>query len=213
MLKEENLWHCTNCAQTSKRPWNLRVHIQRKHGGIGQPVRVSDLAGHQYSTSNSTMNGQNKTTPINPYVECDRIQKFTEELVELKNVLSKRYLKEDVAQVIDICCADFVGSGNDILLKSYLKLGRRWDRFLDKIVALEQGMPNANISKMLNIAFTQAINKVNQVYPSQAYFRYKNQINRHHSYFSQEEFERRFQDEQRKKNSIELMKEIYDPDV
>lgn len=184
---KQNLWRCTNCAQVSRRPWNLRVHIERKHAGIGQPVRVSDLAGQQYSTSNYTMNGQNKTTPINPYAECDRIQDYTEKLVQLQNILNKYCPKEQVAQLIDICCTAFIGSRNDKLLQAYLELGRRWERFLDKVAALEQKMPNANITsiKMLKIAFVRAINKPIQVYPSPPDFRDNAQFNPHHAYISQ----------------------------
>ena len=30
----------TGCSQTSKRPWNMRIHIKRKHGGR-QPASAS----------------------------------------------------------------------------------------------------------------------------------------------------------------------------
>ena len=29
-------YHCPHCHQTCSRQWNMKVHIQRKHGGIGQ---------------------------------------------------------------------------------------------------------------------------------------------------------------------------------
>ena len=29
-------YHCPHCHQTCSRHWNMKVHIQRKHGGIGQ---------------------------------------------------------------------------------------------------------------------------------------------------------------------------------
>jgi hypothetical protein len=29
-------YHCPHCHQTCSRRWNMKVHIQRKHGGIGQ---------------------------------------------------------------------------------------------------------------------------------------------------------------------------------
>jgi hypothetical protein len=32
-------WHCQYCPQTSSRYWNLKKHIERKHNGIGQPIR------------------------------------------------------------------------------------------------------------------------------------------------------------------------------
>src|SRR5947209_3854994 len=32
-------WKCPRCDQTSSRHWNLKVHIKRKHGGTGVPVK------------------------------------------------------------------------------------------------------------------------------------------------------------------------------
>ena len=29
-------YHCPHCHQTCSRHWNMKVHIQRKHGGVGQ---------------------------------------------------------------------------------------------------------------------------------------------------------------------------------
>jgi hypothetical protein len=29
-------YHCPRCHQTCSRHWNMKIHIQRKHGGIGQ---------------------------------------------------------------------------------------------------------------------------------------------------------------------------------
>lgn len=32
-------YRCTYCTQTSSRKWNLKIHIQRKHNGIGNPFK------------------------------------------------------------------------------------------------------------------------------------------------------------------------------
>src|ERR687885_356923 len=31
-------WHCPHCSLMSKRRWNIKDHIRRKHRGIGQPI-------------------------------------------------------------------------------------------------------------------------------------------------------------------------------
>lgn len=32
------MWKCSCCPQTSTRRWNLKVHIQRLHNGVGKPI-------------------------------------------------------------------------------------------------------------------------------------------------------------------------------
>jgi hypothetical protein len=39
-LKEKKGWHCPYCSQISPRHWNIKVHIRRKHQGIGEPVEA-----------------------------------------------------------------------------------------------------------------------------------------------------------------------------
>ncbi len=162
------------------------MHIQRKHGGIGQPVREADLGRKHRFTSSSTMNGLNKTVHNNPYAECDRIQEITEELVELKTILSKQFLKGDVAQVIEQCCDASIVSGNNMLLKSYLEWGHRWARFREKLVILGKGMPNRDISTMLTLAFTRAANTPNQISHSSSVFFDDDGVGSHYAYVPQE---------------------------
>lgn len=169
MDKKKN-WHCPKCPQTSNRPWNLRVHIQRKHAGIGQPVREADLGRKPHLTSSSTTNGLNKTVQNNSFAECDRIQEITDELVELKTILSKQFLKGDVAIIVENCCSASVVSGDKTLLNSYLEWGRKWARFGEKLVMLVQGLPKNNISTMLRQAFTRAVNTPNQISHSPVFF-------------------------------------------
>jgi hypothetical protein len=168
----EKLWRCSICVQTSKRLWNLQLHIQRKHKGLGQPIRQSESGGYRNSASafTSTMGSQNKMINDGSQAECDRIQRITEELVELKNMLTNHYPKEDVTEVLDMCCTDSLSTGTDTLLKIYLKSARRLVRFHDKLALLEQGMPNQAFSKMLKLAFFKATNDTDQRYPSPPYF-------------------------------------------
>ena len=34
-------WSCPFCSQGSTRHWNLKVHIHRRHNGIGEPIRTA----------------------------------------------------------------------------------------------------------------------------------------------------------------------------
>src|SRR5437660_1463581 len=40
-MRRVKQWKCPHCDQTSSRHWNLKIHIKRKHGGIGFPERES----------------------------------------------------------------------------------------------------------------------------------------------------------------------------
>ena len=31
---------CPNCEYISTRNWNVKSHINKKHGGLGEPVRI-----------------------------------------------------------------------------------------------------------------------------------------------------------------------------
>lgn len=44
MTKNDKIWHCPACPQTSRRKWNLEVHIKRKHQGLNAEV----YRGQQY---------------------------------------------------------------------------------------------------------------------------------------------------------------------
>src|SRR3954451_19506249 len=55
-------YHCPHCHQTCSRHWNMKVHIQRKHEGIGQQpiasVSLSSSAEFIPSMSNLGTNGR-----------------------------------------------------------------------------------------------------------------------------------------------------------
>jgi hypothetical protein len=46
-------WCCPHCSQTSSRYWNLKKHIERRHQGIGRPIREDEW--HYTHTASTTM--------------------------------------------------------------------------------------------------------------------------------------------------------------
>jgi hypothetical protein len=48
-------YHCPHCHQTCSRHWNMKVHIQRKHGGI----RQQPIGSVSLSTSQEFIPGMN----------------------------------------------------------------------------------------------------------------------------------------------------------
>src|SRR5689334_15952489 len=48
-------WSCPYCAQTSTRHWNLKVHIHRRHNGIGEPIRTAAVS---FNSSYGAVRGQ-----------------------------------------------------------------------------------------------------------------------------------------------------------
>jgi hypothetical protein len=128
----------------------------------------------------------NKTVQNNPYAECDRIQELTEELVDLKTILSKQFLKGEVAKIVENCCSGSIVSGDKTLLNSYLEWGRKWARFREKLVILVQGLPKNDISTMLVQAFTRAVNTPNQISDSPSVFFDDDRVDSYYPYGPQE---------------------------
>jgi hypothetical protein len=48
-------WSCPYCAQTSTRHWNLKVHIHRRHNGIGEPIQTAAVS---FNSSYGAVRGQ-----------------------------------------------------------------------------------------------------------------------------------------------------------
>ena len=44
-------WQCPHCPQDSSRAWNIRVHINRAHSGLGEPVEKGRLGRAEKSLS------------------------------------------------------------------------------------------------------------------------------------------------------------------
>src|SRR5205809_1800226 len=58
-------WLCPHCPQFSARHWNLKIHIQRRHGGVGQPcISGPHLPSQQFfpNMSNSSYYGSHYQT-------------------------------------------------------------------------------------------------------------------------------------------------------
>jgi hypothetical protein len=49
-MTKNKKWYCPHCSQTSSRHGNLKMHIKRRHQGIGQPIR-EDGWHSTYTTS------------------------------------------------------------------------------------------------------------------------------------------------------------------
>ena len=45
-------WCCLHCSQRSARHWNLKVHIKRRHNGIGEPIDEEELKDFKDKISN-----------------------------------------------------------------------------------------------------------------------------------------------------------------
>jgi hypothetical protein len=52
MVNNRRKWCCPLCSQTCSRHYNLKIHIERKHQGRGQPIREDGW--HSISTNTST---------------------------------------------------------------------------------------------------------------------------------------------------------------
>ncbi|MBV9178437.1 MAG: hypothetical protein JO297_15535 [Nitrososphaeraceae archaeon] len=48
-------WSCPFCSQASTRHWNLKVHIQRRHNGIGEPILT---AAGSFNSSYNALRGR-----------------------------------------------------------------------------------------------------------------------------------------------------------
>jgi hypothetical protein len=110
-------YHCPHCHQTCSRHWNMKVHIERRHRGIGQPIgSVSFSTSPEFipGMSNLDANGiyrhheaspdyvhhlsskrleESSPLPTPPSKEKDSSDKLLEtirEAVEFKKMLSKQ---------------------------------------------------------------------------------------------------------------------------
>jgi len=67
-MKMKKGWHCPHCSQICSRYWNMKVHIQRKHLGIGGPAEApSDSGFIQNMNYPENMNGYSKHNPVFPF--------------------------------------------------------------------------------------------------------------------------------------------------
>jgi hypothetical protein len=58
MSHAKRKWHCPYCSQDSPQHWNLKIHIKRRHSGIGEPIdddedkEFRDRKGYQFFSYN-----------------------------------------------------------------------------------------------------------------------------------------------------------------
>ena len=74
MNRKEKKWLCPSCPQTSARHGNLKVHIKRKHNGIGCPIQAGaksitnpDSSGFVPNSMNFGEHKSNHSTSSPPY--------------------------------------------------------------------------------------------------------------------------------------------------
>ena len=103
-------YHCPHCHQTCSRHWNMKVHIQRKHGGIRQPIgSVSLSTSPEFipNMNNLGANGRYHHHEASPYYVHHLSSKKLEESSSLPPPTSKEKdasdkLFETIGEAIEI---------------------------------------------------------------------------------------------------------------
>ena len=74
MNRKEKNWLCPSCPQTSARHGNLKIHLKRKHNGIGCPIHAGaksitnpDTSGFVPNTMNFVEHNNNHNTSSPSY--------------------------------------------------------------------------------------------------------------------------------------------------
>jgi hypothetical protein len=158
------LWYCPLCPQNSTRHGNLKIHIERKHPGMGEPIRRSGLTMPFAAEMNFPDNRYSvaRNQPVYPYPSyslfeernksfdgCLKVQQFAEKLVKLKTVLSK-FHQQDVQNIILVCKKVFEGSGDTCLLDEFLRQAPGWVKFRDTVGKLGFPETNQQMSKLVS---------------------------------------------------------------
>ena len=76
LITKEKGWFCPHCPQTCPRRWNLKIHIKRKHNGIGDPLDAGS------TSTNSTTSGFAPHTGVNSRKEEQQRPKKQIDLVD-----------------------------------------------------------------------------------------------------------------------------------
>ena len=96
-------WNCSNCEMSSNRLYNVRRHIQRRHGGLGEPVSDDTLQyykdinpqnylfpiGYSHHNSLSFLTRKEKSDKKFSDVLEHQILQPLRKLVEYKNLISQ----------------------------------------------------------------------------------------------------------------------------
>lgn len=88
-------WYCRNCDQTSTRHWNLKIHIQRKHSGLGEPVRAVTF----FNFNSNIANNYGR-----------QIHKEREDPIDKANALGRKLLEHK--NILQLLSGNGIGSGN-----------------------------------------------------------------------------------------------------
>ena len=59
MVRSRSPCKCPDCEYISTRRWNVKSHIKKKHGGIGEPVRVYGRRELAISEQQSALSHEN----------------------------------------------------------------------------------------------------------------------------------------------------------
>jgi hypothetical protein len=90
-------WCCLQCSQRSARRWNLKVHIKRRHNGIGEPIdeeksnEIKDMMSNQFAYHNHpySVNDLTLRSGKGKEKEQDIIDVMYEIVIERKEKLRK----------------------------------------------------------------------------------------------------------------------------
>lgn len=152
-MKRE-LWFCPSCPQTSTRRWNLKTHIERRHGGIGLPVRRAaqaiqsdthvnypEYSPHQQLNYYSqwqvgvdpNMRQRNKPDDIDPFADLNKAQEAANKLAAIKKYYSKLYPPGVVQGIIQMCLNKYSCSFDPAVLDYDLALANKLANFSDTL--------------------------------------------------------------------------------
>ena len=96
-------WNCPNCEMSSTRHWNMQRHIDRQHGGMGEPVRYGTMqyykdmnpenfrfpfAYSHHVPSSSVIRKKRSDKNFSEFLEYQILQPLRK-MVEVKNLLSQ----------------------------------------------------------------------------------------------------------------------------
>jgi hypothetical protein len=86
-------WYCLRCSQRSARRWNLKVHIKRRHNGIGEPIHeeVKNEISSQFFYHNQPyfVNDLSLESSKGKEKERDTIDEIYQMVIEVREKLRK----------------------------------------------------------------------------------------------------------------------------
>jgi len=105
-------YRCPHCHQTCSRHWNLKVHIQRRHGGVGQqPIRSVSLSTSAEFIPGTSSLGANDRYYLQHVASPDCVHHLSSEKLEESSPLlpppskekdASHKLNETIAEAVEI---------------------------------------------------------------------------------------------------------------